>query len=187
MTVCLLTGTRRNRPYRSGSTACSGHGRQRVELRALCAAENAAAARRRSGAALLASRYPARERRKQARSWRRGVNRRLHLVQRAAPQGFGVQDKESSGSSGARSEGRLHSSVRGIFPSRRFRLQGRRWPRRIARIGCSTRHGASPFRAKRVLCGRAEAEQRPRESPVRQRCRTSNRRKALWVARASLS
>jgi hypothetical protein len=81
--------------------------------------------------------------------------------------------KESSGSSGARSDGRLHSSVRGIFPSRRFRLQGREWPRRIARIGCSTRHGVSSFRVKRVLGRREEAEQRPRESPVRQRCRAS--------------
>jgi len=81
--------------------------------------------------------------------------------------------KESSGSSGARSEGRLHSSVRGIFPSRRFRLQGWEWPRRIARIGCSTRHGVSSFRVKRVLGRREEAEQRPRESPVWQRCRAS--------------
>jgi hypothetical protein len=86
-------------------------GRQRVGLRALCAAENAGAAQRRSGAALL------------LRIVRDGASgarlkleaRRLTSLHPHRGRREAFERRESSGCSGALPGGRLQRSVRGIF------------------------------------------------------------------------
>lgn len=150
--------------------------RQRVGFRALCLADNAGTSRRRSGAASV-SRTPG-DRRRPARSWRSASTASPPASQ--VPRG--IWDKESSGRSGARSVGRLQRSVRSIFPrlppppARGVEAASGSTDRRLFRDGELARFGRQG-----CWVNTYEPNSERVESPVRQRCRTSSRRKASWV------
>lgn len=150
-----MTGARRRRPRLSGTTCSRGAagGRQgvsEVELGALRAAEQAAARQRRSGTALPFARRASRARPKLG--GRRQTTSHLRWRCREASR---KTARESSGSLGARAEGRLQKSVRGIFPA----LSAA--PARVTRTGLGSTERpllvtGEPERAGREGCGASE-------------------------------
>lgn len=159
----LLTGARGLRSSPEELAGSEGmEGVRRPGFRALRAAENAGAARRRSGAS-PPSPPCAGGRRKPARSWRSGVNRASTRVKRAVR-------RSGRGNRAVLSVlvlwCRLQRSVRGIFPMRHLRPRGRRRPRRVARIGSS--RDREPARFGRQGCrviAREPDSQRARSRP----------------------